>query len=212
VLKPTDTPSFASVAHKIGEPRLEPVLAQLARHVQIDIHNAKFVRKRSEIRRSVEKLKADARRFYNTMERVCTFQLPFHDLRNVRRETRDLIDWCGRSLRVVSARAGVGKKPGRATCAMIVIEAWAFVHGKTPRANNHTVHAVCNEYWLACGYKPVGDPRNWCTSMADALKERSGLRHSIRDEVGHGIAPKSFLIPCPEVTMAIAPEQNAFLE
>jgi hypothetical protein len=162
MLKRDESPSFASVAHRIGEPRLERMLAELARHVRTDIHNAKFVRKRSEIRSSVKKLKADARRFYNAMERVCTFQLPFHDLRIVRRETRDLIDWC--SLRVVSAKAGVGKKPGRATCAMIVIEAWAFVHGKTPRANNHTVHAVCDEYWLACGYKPVGDPRNWRTS------------------------------------------------
>ena len=184
MLKRTDTPSFASVARKIGEPRLEPVLAQLARHVRTDIHNAKFARKRSDIRRSVKKLKADARRFYNAMERVHTFELLFHDLRNVRRETRDVIDWCDRNLRVVSDKGGVRKKPGRATCAMIVIEAWAFVHGKTPGANNHTVHAICDEYWLACGYASIGDPRNWRASTADALASRSRLRHFIRDEIG----------------------------
>src|SRR5215469_7857475 len=81
MLKRNDAPSFASVAREIGEPRLELVLAQLARRVRIDIHNSKFVRKRSEIRSSVKKLKADARRFCRTMERVRTFELPFHDLR-----------------------------------------------------------------------------------------------------------------------------------
>ena len=184
MLKRNEAPSFARVAHKIGEPRLVRVLEQLARHVQTDIHNAKFVRKRSEIRSSLKKLKADARRFYRTMERVRTFELPFYDLRNIRRETRNVIEWCDRSLQVVSDKAGVGKKPGRATCAMIVIEAWAFVHGKTPGANNHTVHAICDEYWLACGYASIGDPRNWRTSMADALASRSRLRNFIRDEIG----------------------------
>jgi len=184
MLKRNDAPSFASVAREIGEPRLELVLAQLARRVRIDIHNSKFVRKRSEIRSSVKKLKADARRFYRTMERVRTFELPFYDLRNIRRETRNVIEWCDRSLRVVSDKAGAGKKPGRATCAMIVIEAWAFVHGKTPGANNHTVHAICDEYWLACGYASIGDPRNWRASTADALASRSRLRHFIRDEIG----------------------------
>lgn len=123
------------------------------------------------------------------MERVCTFELPFHDLRNVRRETRNVIEWCDRSLRIVSDKGGVGKKPGRATCAMIVIEASAFVHGKTPCANNPKVQEVCDEYWCACGYESVGDPRNWRTSMADALKKRNGLRQLIRDEIGHEIAP-----------------------
>jgi hypothetical protein len=184
MLKRNEAPSFASVAHTIGEPRLVRALEELAHQVRIDIHNAKFVRKRSEIRSSVKKLKADARRFYRTMERVRTFELPFHDLRNVRRETRDVIDWCDRSLRVVSAKAGVGKKPGRAICAMIVIEAWAFIHGKTPGANNPKVQEVCDEYWLACGYGSVGDPRNWRTSMADALASHSRLRLFIRDEIG----------------------------
>jgi hypothetical protein len=183
MLERNEAASFASVAHSVGEPQLERVLAQLARNVRIDIHNAKFVRKRSEIRRSVKKLKADARRFYNAMERIPLVELPFHDLRNVRRETRDLIGWCDRSLRVVSDKAGVGKKPGRATCAMIIIEAWAFVHGKTPRANNHTVHAICDEYWRACGNQSLRDPRNWRTSMADALASHSRLRHVIRDEI-----------------------------
>jgi hypothetical protein len=184
MLKRNEAPSFASVAHTIGEPRLVRALEELAHQVRIDIHNAKFVRKRSEIRSSVKKLKADARRFYRTMERVRTFELPFHDLRNVRRETRDVIDWCDRSLRVVSAKAGVGKKPGRTICAMIVIEAWAFIHGKTPGANNPKVQEVCDEYWLACGYGSVGDPRNWRTSMADALASHSRLRLFIRDEIG----------------------------
>jgi hypothetical protein len=184
MLKRTDTPSFASVARKIGEPRLERVLAQLGDRVRTDIHNAKFVRKRSEIRSSVKKLKADARRFYRTMERVSIFELPLHDLRNVRRETRNVIEWCDRSLRVVSDKGGVGKKPGRATCAMIVVEAWAFIHGKTPGANNHTVHAICDDYWLACGYQSLGDPRNWRTSMADALASRSGSRQVIRNDIG----------------------------
>jgi hypothetical protein len=184
MLKRNEAPSFANVAHKIGEPRLVRVLEQLARHVQTDIHNAKFVRKRSEIRSSLKKLKADARRFYRTMERVNAFELLFQDLRNVTRETRNVIEWCDRSLRVVSDKGGVGKKPGRATCAMIVIEAWAFVHRKTPGANNHTVHAICDEYWLARGYTSIGDPRNWRTSMADALASRSRLRNFIRDEIG----------------------------
>jgi hypothetical protein len=38
------------------------------------------------------------------------------------------------------------------------------------------------QFVISIGLLAEGDPRNWRTSMADALKERNGLR-LIRDEI-----------------------------
>jgi len=193
MLKRNEAPSFASVAHKIGEPRLERVLEKLADHIRTDIHNAKFTPLRSEVRSNVKQLKADAQQFEKSLNRIDLFQqlhLTFHDTHNVRQAIRNVIKWCDQGLSIVSGKAGRRKQPGRAICAMIVIEAWTWSKGKAPGANNPKVHAICDEYWLACGNQSLGDPRNWQTSMADVLASHSHLRHVIRDEIrAHEIAP-----------------------
>jgi hypothetical protein len=191
--KPNEASSFASVAHKIGEPRLERALRGLASQVHNDIHNANFVVPRSEVRKAVNDLKANAQGFNKALDRMGLFHLfhlPLHDFRNARKATQNVIKWCDQGLSMVSGKGGTRKQPGRAMCALIVIEAWTLTKGKAPGANNHTVLAICDEYWRACENKPIGkygDPRNWRTSMADALASRDRLRHLIRDEILRGM-------------------------
>jgi hypothetical protein len=187
-----EAPSFASVACRIGEPRLERVLQALAVNVQNEIHNASFVSRRSDVRNGIKDLKSEALQFNKALDRVSKhfLSLPFYDQRSVRQAIHDVIEFCDKSLRVVSDKAGRGKEPGRTTCAMIVIEARTLVKGKPPGANNHKVHEICDEYWRACGNQTLGEPRNWLGAMADALANRSRFRRFIHDEIrGHEIAP-----------------------
>jgi hypothetical protein len=181
-------PSFASIARKIGEPRLEWALEELADHLRREIRNASFVPLRSDVRNDVKQLSADAARLDKTLTRLSKarlLDLPFPrelELRHTRQSIRKLVQWCDKSLSVISAKGGVRKHPGRTTCAIIVIEAW------TSRANNQKVHEICDEYWRACGYASIGEPRNWRRSMDDALRHR--LRRHYQNEIRrHTIAP-----------------------
>ena len=63
-------PSFASVANMIGDPRLAAPLAQLKREVRTEVHNAGFITKPREVKRDIERLRRDARRFEITLSQA----------------------------------------------------------------------------------------------------------------------------------------------
>lgn len=186
-------PSFESVARKIGEPRLERVLKQLADEVRTEIHNANFVSLRSEVRSDVKQLKTNAARFEKALNRISKrlLDLPISSLELLpyaRQSIRNVIEWCDESLSIISDKGGVRKQPGRITCAMIVIDAWTFINGKAPRANNPKVQKICDEYWRACGCPPIGggEPGNWRRAVAEALRHRSRRRDLIRNQIERG--------------------------
>jgi hypothetical protein len=187
-------PSFDSVARKLGEPRLEWALEELADHLRREIRNASFVPLRSDVRNDVKQLRTDAERLDKTLTRLSkerVLDLPFPrelELRRTRQSIRKLVQWCDKSLSGISAKGGVRKHPGRTTCAIIVIEAWTYAKGKAPRANNQSVHEICDQYWRACGYASIGELRNWRRSMDEALRHR--LRRHYQNEIRrHTIAP-----------------------
>jgi hypothetical protein len=177
------TPSFASVAREIGKPRLQLALEELADDVRRQISLAGFVPLRSDVRKDVKQLRTDAERLDKTLTRLSKerpLDLPFPrdlDLPHARQSIRSLVEWCDKSLSVIPAKGGAPKQPGRTTCAIIVIEAWTYAKGKAPRANNQTVHEICDEYWRACGNASLGEPRNWRRSMDDALRHGRSRRH-----------------------------------
>ena len=187
-------PSFASVARRLGEPQLELTLEELADHVRREINFARFISLRSGVRKDVKQLRTDAERLDKTLSRVSKkrlLDLPFPrelELPRTQQSIGNLVEWCDKSLSVMSVKGGVRKQSGRTTCAILVIEAWTHAKGKAPRANNQKVHEICDEYWRACGCPSIGEPRNWRRSMDEALRHR--LRRHYQDQIQrHTIAP-----------------------
>jgi hypothetical protein len=186
-----EAPSFASVARKIGDCRLENVLQQLASQVEIEIRNAEFVPLRAEVRSDVKQLKAETKRFENALNRVSRrsfMQLPVSKLEylsQARQTIDDITALCDVTLSIHSSKGGVRKKPGRVTCAMIVVEGWAFVRGDPPGGNNRDVQEICDDYWRACGYETIGqgDPGNWRRTVTEALSNQGAMRRYIRYEI-----------------------------
>src|SRR5262249_12250137 len=161
-----EAPSFASVADKIGNRALEKVLRQLASEVRKEIRIAKSTPLRAEVRSDVKRLKAEAKRFETALSRVPLLELPVSDIERLpqaQQTTHGIIELCDTMLSMHSAKGGVAKKPGRVTCATIVIEAWACVRGDLSGGNNKNVQQVCDDYWRACGYGTIGqgDPSHW---------------------------------------------------
>jgi len=93
------SPSFASVARKIGEPRLEWVLQELADDVRRQISFAGSVPLRSDVRKDVKQLRANAERFEKVLNRISKrlLDLPFPRglafLPRTRQSIRKLIEW-----------------------------------------------------------------------------------------------------------------------
>ena len=179
--------TFANVARKIGNPRLEKVLAQLAAN-----HSAKSASRRADLRGDVGLLKKQAEGFEKALSRISKgfrlLDLPVDAnecLPNARKTSRDVAALCDKALSLISRKSGRLKRPGRETCALIVIEAWSFVHGKPPGANNAKAQEACDDYWRAYGGSPIGkaDTGNWRKTIKDALAVRSALRRYIRDEI-----------------------------
>src|SRR6516164_2289497 len=120
------TPSFASVACRLGEPQLERALEELADNVRNEISNANLVPLRSDVRDDLNQLKADAERLGKTLTRL--FEEPLLDLpfprllksSRTRQSIHNLVEWCDKSLSVISVKGGAPKHPGRTTCAIIV--------------------------------------------------------------------------------------------
>jgi hypothetical protein len=159
--------TFASVARKIGNPRLEKVLAQRAVDIETEVHNTKFIRKPSDVRNSFNVLKSEAQRFEKALSNISMLDVPAYAIERLpvaRKAVREVSTLCDEALSDTSVKRGAPKKPGRVTCALIVIEAWAFAHGRLPGANNPKTQEACEEYWRASGGPPIGkegDPSNW---------------------------------------------------
>ena len=180
--------TFASVARKIGNPRLEKVLAQLAANVETDVHNAKHTPKRSDVRDNLKLLKGEAKRFEKALSKISMLDVPLGAIKSLgsaRKSTRDVSALCDNALSNITVKRGAPKRPGRVTCALIVIEAWTFTHGRPPGANNAKAQEACEDYWRAYGGPPIGkgDPGNWRRTIKSALADRRALRRYIRDEI-----------------------------
>jgi hypothetical protein len=187
-----EAPSFASVADKIGNRALEKVLRQLASEVGKEIRFAKSTPLRAQVRSDLKRLKAETKRFESALNRVPLLELPSSEidcLPQARQTIHDIKALCDATLSIHSAKGGVRKKPGRVTCAMIVIEAWAYVRGDLPGSNNREVQEICDDYWGACGYETIGqgDPGNWRRTVTDALSKQGAMRRYIRHVISEEI-------------------------
>jgi hypothetical protein len=183
-------PSFASVANMIGDPRLAAPLAQLKREVRTEVHNAGFITKPREVKRDIERLRRDARRFEITLSQASKrlIDLPMdadQSLLKARDVLSDIVELCNRSLATISTKPGAPRKPGRVTCALIVIEAFTLVKDRVPSANNSSVQSACEDYWQACGGH-ASDLANWRRTITAALKDQSAWRRHIRDKIWQG--------------------------
>src|SRR5215510_1437389 len=109
-------PSFASVAKMIGDPRLAAPLAQLKREVRTEVHNAAFIPKSREVRRDLEELRREARRFEIALSRVSKrlLDLPMdadQSLKKASEALGDIAELCNKSLRTISTKPGAPRKP-----------------------------------------------------------------------------------------------------
>jgi hypothetical protein len=180
--------TFVEVAKMIGDSRLAKPLDQLTRHVEIEVHNAAFIPTATHVRHDIERLNWEARRFEIALNRVSRrlLDLPTdadRTLLKAREVLGDIVELCKKSLKIVSPKRGPRRKPGKLTCAIIVIEAWAFANGKPPSQNNEQAQEACEAYWRACGGKPSG---NWQRMLIAARADGSRLRDLIRNEIRRG--------------------------
>jgi hypothetical protein len=187
-----EAPSFASVADKIGNRGLEKVLRQLASDVGKQIRFAESTPVRAQVRSDVKRLKAETKRFETALNRIPLMELPVSKIEclpQARQTIHDIIELCDATLSKHSAKGGMRKKPGRVTCATIVIEAWACVRGDLPGGNNKDVQEICDDYWRACGHETVGqgDPGNWRRTVTEALSKQSQMRRYIRHVISDEI-------------------------
>src|SRR5262245_4676255 len=115
---------FVGVANTIGDPRLAEPLAKLASEIDTEVHNAAFIPKSREVKRDLERLRRDARRFEIALSRVSKrlLDLPMdadQSLKKAREALSDIAELCNKSLRTISTKPGAPRKPGRVTCALI---------------------------------------------------------------------------------------------
>jgi hypothetical protein len=183
-------PSFASVANMIGDPRLAAPLAQLKQEVRPEVHNAGFITKPRGVKRDIEWLRRDARRFEIALSRVSKrlIDLPADADQRLKKASEalgDIAELCNNSLQTISTTPGARRKPGKVTCALIVIEAFTLVKDRVPSANNYSVQSACEDYWQACGGH-ASDLANWGQTITTALKDQSPWRRHIRDEIWKG--------------------------
>jgi len=135
-LNPDPPPSFASIAQAIGNPQLEATLVALSEWIETETHNAGFVPKRSEVRADLKKLKAKTKEFEIALNRVSKqrlLELPVSDhdaLFLAERAIEAISKLCEDTVSSIPIKGGVTKKPGRVTCAMIVIKAWTIARGR----------------------------------------------------------------------------------
>ena len=181
-------PTFADVAKMIGDARLAKPLEQLARQVEIEVHNASFFRQppAAKVTANLKRLWAATRRFEIALNQVSShvLELPataFDALPKGREAVSEILAMCKEASG--PGKSGRRRKPGKVTCALIVIEAWASVGGKAPSANNQDAQEACETYWKACGGQPSG---NWQRTLKAARTDKSRWRHYIRDEIRQG--------------------------
>jgi hypothetical protein len=182
---------FAEVAETIGNSRLEKPLRRLAENVKIEVYEA--TPPLAEVKRGVERVKADARRFEAALRRVSALDLTFgaaEALLKLRGLMADKIipevtTLSNKTLSRRSGKRGPKRKPNpsKLTCALIVIEAWTFAKGKAPSANNERAQEACEAYWRAC----TGGPSvNWQRILKSARIDQSRWRSYVRGEIRRG--------------------------
>jgi hypothetical protein len=181
--------AFADVARKVGDPRLAETLKKLASNViRIEVRNAKFALRRAEVRADMKRLKAKTKQFETMLNNVYSkwfLDLPIDDADKAaaRQTISDIDRLCDDVLSLVSSKGGAPSAPGMVTCAVIVIEAWASVHGRLPGHNNEHAQNACDDYWVACGGNREGDPSKWRRHITAARKSQRPLHRYIHDEI-----------------------------
>jgi hypothetical protein len=187
-------PTFDSVARKIGgDYKLAKALEQLANNVETEIHNAKFDLKRSEVRADLKRLRNESRRFEVALSRAWKHALDFPSnadefWSSARAAIDNINSFSDHILNSLDPKGGRPEAPGRVTCATIVIQAWAMVHGKPPGPNNAKAQEACDGYWRACGGSREGDLSKWRRQISIARTQSS---QSVPDFQGTK-SPRSF--------------------
>jgi hypothetical protein len=185
-----DEAAFADVAKLIGDLRLAVPLAELASEIKTELHNASVMPQplAAEIRKNLEQLRSATRRFQNALNQVSShlIELPpavdFKPLKLAGDATPEILVMCDKAL-AVHRKSGKWREPGKLTCALIVIEAWAFVKGEPPGHNNEDAQEACEAYWLACTGQ-TSTTWQWPLKLARANK--TGLRRVIRNKIRQG--------------------------
>jgi hypothetical protein len=213
---------FTDIARDIarGEPPdwLVPALEELARHVATAGLNEERDPKRAELRERFRRVHIVAKKMDRTLDAIRDglVWIPVKDidnLRTIRGALRTAIEVCDRALKRISAGGGrtrarhQAEPTARVICAIIVIEAWATVHGKPLRGgHNERIGEICMKYWRTCGGPPIGKgskgegPNNWRRPMEKALSDNSALGEYVRSELRRGAAqnsPKNIGNPVP---------------
>ena len=179
-------PTFADVADKIGDRQLVKSLAKLAGEIETEVHNSElFI---PSVRRDLRSLRVETKQLERALNRVSTrlLNLPFgadQSLLRAREAISDISALCDKALSINRAGPGRKRPPGKITCALIVIEAWASVGGKAPSANNPDAQEACEAYWRACGGQPSA---NWPNTLKAARAVHSKWRQHIRSEIRRG--------------------------
>jgi hypothetical protein len=183
-------PTFADVAKLIGDPQLAEPLARLASEIKTEVDNTDFITKPTEVKRDIERLERETRRFEIALSRISKrlLDLPIdadQSLKKAKEAITGIVELCNKSLAIISPKRGAPKKPGRVTCALIVIEAFTLVKDRVPGANNPDVQSACEDYWQACGGH-ASDPANWRRTIKSALADHSHWRRHIRNQLRRG--------------------------
>jgi len=181
---------FVEVAKMIGDSRLAKPLEQLAaKEVEIEVHNASFIPipTADKLKRDIVRLRDATKRFEIARDQVSRHLLDLPSnaataLPLAKEAISQIYAMCEEALGPPRERDR-RRKPGNLTCALIVIEAWAFANGKPPSANNEQAKEACEAYWRACGGKPSG---NWQRMLKSARADRSRLRDLIQDQIRRG--------------------------
>ena len=190
---------FANVARiiaKIERPNrppewLESALRELAANVvEADIHNAKFVPLRSEVRTNIKALKKAAARFASALDCISLLEMPADGIECLPRAgnaARSIISLCDNALSINPGKAGAPKQPGRTICAFVIVEAWSTTRrGKAPSKNDLTAQSACDFYWQACDGPPTsrGEYIDWGRHIEEARKLKDApIRVFIRNEM-----------------------------
>ena len=185
--EPTN-PTFADVADKIGARQLEKSLAKLAGEIETEVHNAEFIPRPTDVRRDLKSLRVETKQLERALKRVSTrlLDLPVgagQTLLRAREAISDISALCDKALSITRAKSGRKRRPGKITCALIVIEAWASVGGKAPSANNEDAQEACEAYWRACGGQPSA---NWQRTLQAARAVHGNWRQHIQNEIRRG--------------------------
>ena len=183
---------FANVAKIIGAAQLAKPLEQLSTNIEIEVHDVSVVPK-TPATDDFQRLRVAARRFQIALDEVSRRLLEFpatadpKALLLARKAASKIAGICNKALNL-QRKPGKKRRPGRLTCALIVVEAWIFANGTTPAANDERALKACEAYWLACGGQPSA---NWQRILKAALQNKSDWRGLIRHEIcgmrnGHG--------------------------